>query len=112
MRQAGLLAACGLVALREQVERLEEDHRLAARLASGLAQIQGVGTEPQGANTNMVFITVPDGDRQAVQEHMKQHGVLIGGRPPTFRLVVHRDVAEDDITRTIDGFAGYFRSAA
>ena len=112
MRQAGLIAACGLVALREQVERLEDDHRLAARLASGLAQVPGVGTEPQGANTNMVFITVPDGHRQPVIEHMKRHGVLIGGRPPTFRLVVHRDIAEDDITATVDAFAGYFRNAA
>ena len=109
MRQAGILAACGLVAVREQVDRLEEDHRLASRLATELAQIPEVATEPQGANTNMVFIQVADDHRRALQAHMKANGILIGGRPPSFRLVVHRDVDETDIATTVQAFAAYFR---
>ena len=58
MRQAGILAACGIVAIKNQVDRLIQDHALAARLASELAQIPDIETEPQGANTNMVFIKV------------------------------------------------------
>ncbi len=112
MRQAGILAACGLVAVRRQIDRLADDHRLASRLASELAQIPGIETEPQGANTNMLFIRVADDHRSALQAHMKSSGILIGGRPPTFRLVIHRDVGEGDIAATASAFAAYFRDAA
>ncbi len=112
MRQSGLLAACGLVALRRQADRLADDHRLAARLAGELAQIPEVETEPQGANTNMVFVRVDAAHRDPLRAHMEENGVLIGGRPPGFRLVVHRDVAEDDIATVARAVAGYFRAAA
>ena len=112
MRQVGLIAACGLVAIRQQVDSLAEDHRRAARLASELAQIPGIETEPQGANTNMLFIRVGREHRDALQAHMRRQGILIGGRPPTFRLVVHRDIGEEDIATTAGAFAAYFREAA
>ncbi|MBL6598889.1 MAG: low-specificity L-threonine aldolase [Alphaproteobacteria bacterium] len=112
MRQAGILAACGLVAVREQVDRLADDHRLAARLASELAQIPEITTEPQGANTNMVFIQVDGAHRDGLAAHMESRGVKIGGRPPTFRLVVHRDISEADIATTVGAMADYFRDAA
>ena len=112
LRQAGILAACGLVAVRQQVDRLADDHRLAARLASELAQIPEITTEAQGAHTNMVFIKVDGAHRGGLQAHMKANGVLIGGRPPTFRLVVHRDIEEADIATTVSAMAAYFRDAA
>ena len=112
MRQSGILAACGLVAIRNQVDRLAEDHALAARLASGLAQIPEVETEPQGANTNMVFIKVNGTHRNSLLAHLKSKGILVGGRPPTFRLVVHRDIQEADIEATVGAIAQYFRFAA
>jgi len=111
LRQAGILAACGLVAVREQVDRLAEDHRLAARLASELAQIPEITTEPQGANTNMVFIHVDGAHRLSLQAHMESRGIKIGGRAPTFRLVLHRDIKEVDIATTVSAMAEYFRDA-
>ena len=112
MRQSGILAACGLVAIRNQVDRLAEDHALAARLASGLAQIPEVETEPQGANTNMVFIKVNGAHREPLLAHLKSKGILVGGRPPTFRLVVHRDIQEADVEATVSQIAEYFRFSA
>ena len=109
MRQAGILAACGLVAIEKQVDRLAEDHRLASRLASELAQIPDITTEPQGANTSMVFIEVKPEYRQPLQDYLKKEGILIGGRPPTFRLVVHRDIGENDITNTVNAISKFFR---
>ncbi|MBT5263522.1 MAG: low-specificity L-threonine aldolase [Rhodospirillaceae bacterium] len=111
MRQSGLYAACGLVAIRSQVDRLAEDHRLAARLVSELAQIPGIETEPEGAHTNMIFIQVAGEHRDALQAHMKERGILIGGRAPTFRLVTHRDISEADVQTTVGAFAEYFRDA-
>ena len=112
MRQAGILAACGLVAVRNQVDRLAEDHQLASELARELAQIPDVATEPQGANTNMVFIQVDSAHRDALQGYLKERNILIGGRPPTFRLVVHRDITKHDIVTTVSTIANYFREAA
>ena len=112
MRQAGILAACGVVAIKNQVDRLIQDHALAARLASELAQIPDVETEPQGANTNMVFIKVKQEYRAPLQNFLKQEGVLIGGRPPTFRLVLHRDIKEGDVNKTVASIAKFFRENA
>ena len=109
MRQAGILAACGLVAVKTQIDRLEEDHRLASRLATELSQIPDIQTESGRANTNMVFIKVPDQHRDPLKAFLKNKGILIGGRPPTFRLVIHRDINEKDIPTTVAAFAEYFR---
>ena len=109
MRQAGILAACGIVAMKNQVDRLIQDHALAARLASELAQIPDIETEPQGANTNMVFIKVEHKHRAPLQNFLKEEGILIGGRPPTFRLVLHRDITENDVNKTVSSIAKFFR---
>ena len=108
-RQAGILAACGIVAMKNQVDRLIQDHALAARLASELAQIPDIETEPQGANTNMVFIKVEHKHRAPLQSFLKEEGILIGGRPPTFRLVLHRDITENDVNKTVSSIAKFFR---
>jgi threonine aldolase len=60
MRQAGILAAAGLIALREMPQRLAEDHANAKRLAQGLAQIPGILIDPAQVQTNMVFFTLAD----------------------------------------------------
>src|SRR5213078_1617183 len=61
LRQAGIVAAAGLYALDHHVERLAEDHENAARLARGLAEIDGIGIDPGDVETNIVFCAVPDG---------------------------------------------------
>ncbi len=61
MRQAGIIAAAGLFALEHHVQRLQEDHDNAQRLAAGLSQIEGFEVEYAEAQTNMVFVTLPEG---------------------------------------------------
>jgi threonine aldolase len=58
MRQAGVLAAAGLVALDEMVPRLAEDHQRARQLACGLAEIPYIAVDPDGVHTNMVYFSL------------------------------------------------------
>ena len=57
----------------------------------------------------MVFIKVLDQHRDPLKAFLKNKGILIGGRPPTFRLVIHRDINEKDIPTTVAAFAEYFQ---
>jgi threonine aldolase len=106
-RQAGMLAAAGLHALDHHVERLADDHARAARLAEGLATIQGVAL--LGQHTNMVFIDVPAERLRALDAHLRDAGIRISiGYLPTLRLVTHLDVDDAGIERTLDAFARFF----
>ncbi len=112
LRQAGVLAACGLVALEEEVPRLAEDHANAARLATGLGEIEGLVVEPTSALTNMVFITPHTGDHARLREHLAARGILTGAQAPTMRLVTHRDVTAADIDFVLETFADFYDSPA
>jgi threonine aldolase len=101
MRQAGILAAGALHALDHHVERLAHDHRRAALLADELA---GMGL-PAVAHTNMVFVDTPVEQQAALKAHLRERGVVIStGYLPTIRLVMHLDVDDDGVARTIDAF--------
>jgi threonine aldolase len=94
MRQAGILAAAGLVALRQMVERLAEDHEHAQILAQGLAQIPGVVVQPEMVRTNMVFWGLDESvglDGTAVIQSLRDRAnVWIGANGPrSFRTVTH-----------------------
>ena len=108
MRQAGVLAAAGVVALETMVDRLAEDHAHAHRLADGLAEIPGLKLDPQLYKTNIVFVEVDPG-LGSVQEFMgrlAQEGVKVsypGDR--RFRMVTHRHITAEDIDMTIDRVA-------
>lgn len=106
MRQAGVLAACGLYALENNIERLTQDHATAGQLASGLAQIDGL---PVSHETNMVFIEPRAKDLEPLQQHLRQQRVEIGRQSPRIRLVTHLDVDSDGIERAIAAFHSYFR---
>jgi threonine aldolase len=102
MRQAGILAAAGLYALENNVERLAEDHRNAQRLAAGLKDL-GLPVEQ---HTNMVFLRLPDADVQPLFHQLKKHGIsVLPG--PRMRLVTHLDVDAAGIERTRDAFRSY-----
>lgn len=89
MRQAGVVAAAGLVALRDMRERLVEDHYTAQLLADGLAETEGVRVEPVHLRTNMVFFHLPEGvDSAAFVAELKARNVILRGKSP-FRLVTH-----------------------
>ena len=99
MRQAGVLAAAGLIALEEMPGRLHEDHATATLLAERLRNADGITVDAQGPETNILFFTV-EGDAAAFVSAMKARGVLasaIGAH--SVRLVTHRDVSPEDCDR-------------
>jgi threonine aldolase len=100
MRQAGVIAAAGLYALEHNVERLEEDHRNAVTLASGLREL-GLAVEQ---HTNMVFAKIPPESVSAMVEQLKQQEILVlpGAR---MRLVTHLDVDAAGIERALGAFS-------
>ena len=104
MRQAGVIAAAGLYALENNVERLETDHDNAARLARGLREL---GLEVQ-QNTNMVLVKIAPEKAQALQSHAKMNHVLVLPRAP-MRLVTHLDVDAAAIDRALAAFRSFFR---
>jgi threonine aldolase len=105
MRQAGVLAACGIYALENNVERLAEDHARAAQLAEGLVAIDGL---PVRLATNMVFVEPRAEDIAPLTAHLRQSGVEIGEQAPRLRLVTHLDIDDAGIERAIDGFRSYY----
>jgi threonine aldolase len=105
MRQAGVLAAAGLVALEETPPRLAEDHANARRLAEGLAGLPGVAVDPEGVRTNIVIFDV-SGTGQAADaicaRLRESHGVLCSGFGDSIRMVTHYDVSRDDIEAALE----------
>lgn len=97
MRQAGLLAAAGLYALKNNVQRLKEDHENAAWLA---AQLRDIGADVSRQETNMLFVRVGDNDAAALGEFMQARGVLLNASPVT-RLVTHLDVSREQLTTLV-----------
>lgn len=109
MRQAGILAAAGIVALTEMVDRLGEDHQRARRLAVALAEM-GFAVDPRTCETNMVMMdTEPTGvDGATWVSRLAAAGVQVGATGPwRLRLVTHRDVSGPDIEETIRVFARF-----
>jgi len=97
MRQAGVLAAAGIVALTRMRERLVEDHQTARLLAQRLAEIPGIRCEPDAVKTNMVMADTL-GSAQELVEAMKSAGVLANAvGPRRIRFVTHREVDASDV---------------
>lgn len=100
MRQAGVLAAAGLVALEETPERLPEDHANARRLAEGLAEIDGISVDPERVVTNIVLFDVSETGitSDEICLRLKERNVLASGFGPlAIRMVTHYDVSSADI---------------
>jgi len=106
MRQAGILAAAGIVALSENVGRLAEDHANARRLAEGLAAI-GVAVDPAEVRTNMVFLCLPPEQAESLAAFLRERGILVAGRE-SIRLVTHHDVTAADIDRFVAACGDFF----
>lgn len=98
LRQAGVIAACGIVALRTMVERLAEDHEHAALLARGIADIDGLATEPDRVRTNIVYFELTRGDPGEFHRRARARGVLFHRTGPRrFRLVTHYGITRADV---------------
>ncbi|MDQ3614077.1 MAG: low-specificity L-threonine aldolase [Chloroflexota bacterium] len=104
MRQAGVIAAAGIVALETMVDRLPEDHVRAKRLAASLARIAGVTLDPEGVQTNIVVFQV-DGsiDQTELAERLKERGLLVSNYGAVgLRMVTHVDVDDADVDKALD----------
>jgi threonine aldolase len=103
MRQAGVIAAPGIVALTEMVDRLAEDHRHARVLAEGVARLPGITLDLSTVQTNIVVFRLPDvAAAERLQAAVGAAGVLIsdfgGGR---LRMVTHYGITEDDCATAV-----------
>ena len=98
MRQAGVLAAAGLIALEHGPNRLQEDHAHARLLAEALAAMEGVVIDLDAVETNIVIFRLKAGKGAAeLVARLKARGVLAGAfGPDAVRLVTHRDVSRED----------------
>jgi threonine aldolase len=99
MRQAGIIAAAGMVALTQMVERLHEDHENARLLAAELAQIPGVRLDPARVQTNMVMLQLEDGQMAAPHflAALREEGVLMGDSGANIRAVTHYGITAADV---------------
>ncbi len=105
MRQVGVLAAPGLIALEKMTARLEEDHANARLLATGVAEIPGVAIDPEKVQTNIVIFDISKTgiDTSALSEGLKQRGVLANGiSPREMRMVTHKDVSREDCLAALE----------
>ncbi|MDR5694745.1 MAG: low-specificity L-threonine aldolase [Armatimonadota bacterium] len=113
MRQAGVLAACGIIALETMIPRLAEDHRRARMLATGLARIPGLSVDVEGVQTNIVLVEIegPDGDAREVVQRLRSFGILVNAvGKRTIRLVTHRHITDEDVEKTLEAFSAATKS--
>ncbi|MFC2039025.1 low-specificity L-threonine aldolase [Chloroflexota bacterium] len=103
MRQAGIIAAAGIVALQTMVSRLAEDHANAKRLADGLADIQGITVNPERVSSNIVNFDTPEKLSAAdFVRRIGEQGIKLGVREArTVRAVTHRMINETDIDEAL-----------
>ena len=104
MRQAGIIAAAGVVALEEMIDRLAEDHANARRLAEGLAEIAGLSIDLERVQTNIVYFDLLDGGLEPDQflARLGQGGVKVSSTGPRrFRAVAHYGIEAEDIEKAL-----------
>lgn len=108
MRQAGVLAAAGVIALEEMVDRLAEDHQHASELAVGLGALPGVHLDKGSPNTNMVYVALESSVGMLASQfaaRLKDEGVLVGITGDRhFRLVCHYWIKGDHIPKIVSAF--------
>ena len=112
MRQVGVIAAAGIVAMETMVERLAEDHLNAQRLADGLARIPGIIIEQNRVQTNLVFFKANVRSQNKVVCRLNEGGVKVLGNRPTWRFVTHYGITSADIDYALDVIDSVFREFA
>jgi threonine aldolase len=107
MRQAGIIAAAGIVSLEKMVDRLAEDHANARRLGEGLATMPGLSVNLSNVQTNIVIVRVERGApatdalvKGCAARKVKVHAM----GPAAIRCVTHKDVDADDVARALEAF--------
>jgi len=113
MRQCGVLAAAGIVALEQMVDRLPEDHAHARRLAQGIAQVPGLYVDPGTVETNLVFfeVTAQSMTAQELVTGLDRQGVkVLAVGPRRLRAVTHHGIEAGDIDQALDAIRAAIRS--
>lgn len=111
MRQAGILAAAGIVALETMVDRLAEDHANARYLAENLADIPGIDLDPTRVKTNIVYFGLQDRlTAKELAERLAREGILIGPvAEKRIRVVTHHGIERADIDATLAAIKRAFK---
>lgn len=109
MRQAGILAAAGLYALENNIERLALDHEHAAILTGALSKIPAIQVESNEAQTNMVFFSTEEDTALKLTEFLQKNDILISGGKTT-RLVTHLDISREDVDTIIEKITAFFNN--
>lgn len=98
MRQAGVIAAAGIVALETMIDRLAEDHETARLLAQAMAEMPGLQLDPSRVVTNIVIVDTPGFPAEALRQELHRRGVLVNATgPQRLRFVTHYGVTPADI---------------
>jgi len=114
MRQAGIIAAAGIISLDKMVDQIQEDHKNAKRLAEGISNIEGLSIDKGNIKSNILYFNI-DKDRGRNEDLAQQTKDLalypfeivldnihfFETRPNTFRLVTHYGISDDDIEKTL-----------
>ncbi len=106
MRQAGVLAACGIIALTQMVDRLREDHDRAKRLARAIADLPGISLNPEEIETNIIIFGLnhPRWTVFSFLEELKKRQILALPVAQGIRMVTHKDINDDDIEKASEAF--------
>jgi len=108
MRQAGIVAAAGIISLEKMTKRLGDDHVRAKKLADGLRQVKGLVVDAGSPSTNMVYMNLSDDVRinsSQITDRMKKSGVLLDAENARrFRLVTHYWIDDGAVEKTISAF--------
>jgi threonine aldolase len=108
MRQAGIIAAAGIVALEKMVERLEEDHKNARRLAEGISKVEGIRVDLARVQTNMVFLDIRGlkTSDEVILSKLNKEGIRASTLAKNrLRLVTHMGIEQEHVDKAIDVFA-------
>jgi len=108
MRQVGILAACGFVAIKEMSKRLSIDHENARFMEGLLRKIPGVKIDETQLDINMVFFDIDDDRKYKLDSYLFKKGVKILPYEGAFRFVTHYDVTREEIVEAIDLVKEYF----
>ncbi len=96
MRQVGIVAAAGLVALDTMIDRMQEDHDHARNMASQMAEMPGISVDPENIQTNLIRFGVPAHKGNEIAARLKEEGVYINGGDSDLRIVSHYGVSGAD----------------
>lgn len=112
MRQAGILAAAGIIALEESPKRLHIDHENAKKLAEGAANIKGVAIDAERVQTNIVIFDVSATGKTSAEicAKLKENDILASPFGTAIRMVTHYDISREDIETTIKSLEKFIQS--